>query len=102
MTLTDSKPRSAALNPLAIIDRIIADIELTPAQYKEAKTSYEAIAHVLSKPDSPIQFLNTEIFPQGSMRLGTTVRPIGNDHFDLDMVCWVRASIGRASCRGRA
>ena len=92
MTLTDSKPRSAALNPLAIIDRIIADIELTPAQYKEAKTSYEAIAYVLSKPDSPIQFLNTEIFPQGSMRLGTTVRPIGNDHFDLDMVCWVGAS----------
>jgi hypothetical protein len=84
--------RSAAVNPLAIIDRIIAEVELTPSQHDDARRSYEAVAQVLNKPQSPIRLFRPEIFPQGSMRLGTTVRPIGEDSFDLDMVCWLLAS----------
>lgn len=86
------RPQSAPLNPLSFIDRIIADIELTPTQYEEAKTSYESVADVLNKPESPIRVWTPRIFPQGSMRLGTTVRPYGQDEFDLDIVCWLAAS----------
>jgi hypothetical protein len=81
------KPQSPPLNPLSIIDRIIADVELTPTQYEEAKTSYESVAEVLQKPGSPIRSYIPAIFPQGSMRMGTTIRPIWLDAFDLDMVC---------------
>lgn len=92
MKTTETEYRSAALNPLALIDRIIADIELTPSQHDDVKQSYQAVAEVLSNPNSLIRMRNPEIFPQGSIRLGTTVRPIGKDHFDLDMVCWISAS----------
>lgn len=80
---------SAALNPLAVFDRILASIELTQAQYEEAKTSYEALGKVLASSPSLNGKYNSDIFPQGSMRLGTTIRPVGEDHFDLDMICWI-------------
>lgn len=86
-----------ALNPLAVIDRIISDVELTATQYEEAKSSYEAVGKVLLGPNSPVRFFSPEVFPQGSMRLGTTVRPIAKDHFDLDMVCWLKGQTGDIS-----
>ena len=92
MNIVNENVRQTGINPLAVIDRLIADSELTETEYKDAATSYKAVASVLSKPESKIQILNPDIFPQGSMRLGTTVRPIGSDHFDLDMVCWLNAS----------
>jgi hypothetical protein len=81
-----------AMNPLSFIDRIIADLELTPTQYEQAKTSYEAVAEALRRPASPILIFNPSIHPQGSMRIGTTKKPWRRDHFDLDMLCWLGAS----------
>ena len=89
MQITELKNRSVAINPLAVIDRIIADLELTQTQYEDATESYNAVADVLKKMHPE---LRPSIFPQGSMRLGTTVRPIQGDRFDLDMVCWLSVS----------
>lgn len=88
----DTLQRPAAINPLTFIDRIIADLELTPTQYENAKRSYEAVAEVLNKSDSPIRIYNPKIRPQGSMRIGTTIKPVGRDEFDLDMLCWLAIS----------
>src|ERR1039457_1572694 len=81
-----------AMNPLSFIDRIIAEIELTPTQYAQAERSYKAVAEVLRKAVSPILIFNPSIHPQGSMRIGTTIKPWGKDEFDLDMLCWLAAS----------
>jgi len=84
MDITGLKPRSAAVNPLAVIDKIIAALELTPAQYHDATESYKAVAAALQKLHP---LLSPNIQPQGSMRAGTTVRPLRDDRFDLDMIC---------------
>ena len=89
MNITELKYRSVAINPLAVIDRIIADLELSQTQYEDATESYNAVADVLKKINPE---LRPSIFPQGSMRLGTTVRPIQGERFDLDMVCWLFVS----------
>lgn len=89
MNIADLPNRSATVNPLAIIDRIIAHVELTPTQYAEATKSYEAVAEVLQNLSPQLRL---SIFPQGSMRLGTTVRPLFNDCFDLDIICWLAIS----------
>ncbi len=78
--------RSVAINPLSVIDRIITALELSPKQYDEATTSYQAVARVLAKW---IPGINVAIHPQGSMRQGTTIKPINQDQFDLDMLCWL-------------
>jgi len=84
MNITNMMPRSVAVNPLALIDRIIAELELGAQLYESVTASYEAVAAALAKIHPELQ---VSIFPQGSMRLGTTILHLFGERFDLDMVC---------------
>src|SRR5437773_2629222 len=84
--------QAPALNPLSLIDKIVAEIELSPTQYATAKRSYEAVAEVLNKEESAIKTFDPSIFPQGSIRIGITIKPVERKEFDLDMVCWLGIS----------
>jgi hypothetical protein len=54
----------------------------------EATARYEAVAAWLGDETSPLRQHAPELYPQGSFRLGTTVRPLlANDEFDIDLVC---------------
>src|SRR4030095_3074088 len=90
--LADYSVRRAnvSLNPLALLDRILAEIELTPTQRVQAEQSYKAVTELLAKAGMPVQPFGALLFAQGSMRLGTTVRPIGKDVHDLDIMCLFR------------
>lgn len=56
--------------------------------YEEAVALYEDIGDHLGSSDSPLCEYNPEIFPQGSFRLGTVVRPFFHeDEYDIDLVC---------------
>jgi hypothetical protein len=80
------------LNDLLV--RIAVSLQLTPTQYRDAVRHYEAVAKWLSAPDSPLARFAPGIFPQGSLRIGTTVRPLGRDEYDLDLVCELLAMLG--------
>ena len=69
---------------------MLRGVELTPEDLADAKRSYEAVTEVLAKAGMPVQPYSPFMFAQGSMRLGTTVRPIGQDKHDLDVVCMLR------------
>jgi len=76
-----------------ILELICQQFELTPTQRQLAEERYEAIGRWLS--DSPDSRLKTAlIYPQGSIRLGTTVKPVGQEEFDLDLVCRVEDGFG--------
>jgi len=79
-----------SVNPLALLDRILAEIELTATQRNQAEQSYKAVTELLAKAGMPVQPFGAYLFAQGSMRLGTTVRPIGKDVHDLDIMCLLR------------
>ena len=69
-----------------LLERICQQLELTDTQFQDAKCKYEAVGKWLNEgvvlnPHGP------HIFPQGSMSLGTTVRPLDQDEFDIDLVC---------------
>jgi hypothetical protein len=54
----------------------------------EAIAKYEAVAAWLADEDSPLRQYEPELYPQGSFRLGTTIRPLkARDEFDIDLVC---------------
>lgn len=86
----DVRRANLSLNPLALLDRVLAEIELTATQRAQAVQSYETVTRWLVKPDMPVQPFGAHLFPQGSMRLGTTVRPIAQDVHDLDIMCLLR------------
>lgn len=86
------RPLSEPLNSLSFIDRLIAEIELSPTQFAKARQSYEGVTTVLQKEGSPIRLLDPFNCSQGSMRIGTTVRPPAQEEHDLDVLCWLDAS----------
>lgn len=62
-------------------------LQLTDAQQRLAHERAAGVAAWLSAPDSPLARYFPEVFPQGSMRHGTTVRPKNQVEYDLDLVC---------------
>jgi hypothetical protein len=83
-----------ALNELAVradaLDLMLFDVceslQLSPTQHQKAEDRYQAIANVISAANSPFFCWDSSLYPQGSMRLRTTVKPIDTPH-DLDLVC---------------
>lgn len=72
----------------SVLDEICRVLELTTAQLEAARTSCEAVAEWLSASDNPL-LKWIEIYAHGSTGLGTTVRPIGREDFDVDLICKV-------------
>ena len=69
----------------ALLEEICAALQITQIQYEQAVTHYEAVGNWISE-DPFLGSLVPRIFPQGSMRLQTTVRPWGYIEYDLDLV----------------
>lgn len=64
---------------------ICDEIQLSPARHDQAVQRYETLGDVLEREESPFRLLGPKIYPQGSMALGTTVKPLVGPH-DLDFV----------------
>lgn len=86
-------PELDRLNSKAL-EHIAESLDLTEAQYKLAKEKYEIIGNYLSSEKSILKKYNPQILPQGSIRYGTSIRPIGeDDEFDVDVTCKLSASL---------
>jgi Second Messenger Oligonucleotide or Dinucleotide Synthetase domain len=72
-----------------LLDQICAELQLTNTQYLDAQQKYEVIGRWLSGGTSPLANRILRIYPQGSMALGTTVRPRHHEEFDLDLILLV-------------
>ena len=68
-----------------LLFEICDELQLSPNRHKLAEQRYKTIGELLSSPGSPFAEDDPDIYPQGSMRLGTTVKPVDGP-FDLDFV----------------
>lgn len=82
-------PAYAELDDLLL--RICLKLQIAASQYQLAKERYEAISKWLSAEGSILAGFDLVIYPQGSIRIGTTVKPIFQIEFDLDLVLEFRA-----------
>jgi Second Messenger Oligonucleotide or Dinucleotide Synthetase domain len=64
---------------------VCEELQLTSARHDQAVERYETLGDLLESEESPFHRLRPTIYPQGSMALGTTVKPIEGPH-DLDFV----------------
>jgi hypothetical protein len=70
------------------LDQTMQTLDLSPDLSSQAVEEYERIARWLGAPDSPLAEYTLNLYPQGSFRLGTPIRPITHeDEFDIDLVC---------------
>jgi len=77
---------SAALNRL--LDQAAAALDIPEDVAEDAILQYESVAAWLGEEGSPLRDYSPEIYPQGSFRLGTPIRPLlRGEEFDIDLVC---------------
>ena len=74
---------------VGILELICQQLEISETRYQEAKGRYETISGWLADSDD-YRLMFSKIYPQGSFRHGTTVKPIGREEFDVDLVCHLR------------
>jgi hypothetical protein len=86
-----------------LLDGTADDLDISPGLHDAANKEYYGVGQYLAD-QSELGVTEWDVYPQGSFRLGTVVRPIGKDHYDLDMVCRLDmavASISRADLKER-
>ena len=88
-TLSASTLISASKTELLddILFRVCEILQLSPTQYALAEKHYKAICNWLDAEDSPLNPFRPDLYPQGSVALGTTVKPKVGDEYDVDLVC---------------
>lgn len=69
-----------------LLQRICEKLQINPTQQKLAKDRYETIGEFLAS-DEALSPAKPAIYPQGSLRIGTTVKPLSGQEFDVDLVC---------------
>jgi hypothetical protein len=82
----------------ALLEDLSTELEVPGSRYEAAERSYKSLTQWLGRPDSIFANKVISVYPQGSFRLGTVIRP-GNDteHYDLDIVCELNMTKGGLS-----
>lgn len=81
-----------------ILDKIVELLELPDFAYDKARQRYEDLGTWFGREESVVSINNPHIFPQGSFRLGTAIRPLDdNEEYDLDIACKLRSGINQDS-----
>ncbi|MBU1057598.1 MAG: nucleotidyltransferase [Proteobacteria bacterium] len=81
-----------------IIENMIKLLELPDSAYDKARKRYEDLGEWFDRKESAVSANNPHIFPQGSFRLGTAIRPLDeSEEYDLDLACKLRDGIDKDS-----
>lgn len=85
-----------------ILDELGEVLDISRSQFERAHQSYNAVGDWISGSDDPL-LSKALVYLQGSSALGTAVKPIGRDEFDIDLICFCAAvSIGISPARLKA
>ncbi len=68
------------------IQELIDEIDVSESNYEKASSRYKAIATYIKESD--LSEYNPDIYLQGSIKLGTAIKPLTeNGAYDIDIVC---------------
>lgn len=71
-----------------IINTLAESLEISEKTFESANKRYVSLGQWLNRDDSKIKMYAPEVYSQGSIRLGTAIKPINpDDDYDLDAVC---------------
>lgn len=73
-----------------LLQRIGYKLQISPTQRNLAEMHYNAVAKWLTLNDAVFKEADVDIYPQGSLRIGTTVKPLKQQEYDLDLVIEIK------------
>src|SRR5688572_29828563 len=69
-----------------ILNRIGEKLQLDETRRKKAESAYNAVADELENDESFFRQFQLEVYPHGSFRLGTAIKPYKGEEYDLDFI----------------
>ena len=69
-----------------LLARIAQELQLDKTRLDRMESAYEAVYQLFENDKGFFSNMEVELYSQGSKRIGTTVKPLNNDDFDLDTV----------------
>lgn len=81
----ETKDAQRRAQVVGLMERVFADLEISPSRVVLAQQRYEAMGAWLAESSDPL-LRGLAVYLQGSTAIGTTVRPIGTDEHDVDLV----------------
>src|SRR5713101_5807092 len=81
-----------------IIEEIAATIEISDSAYETAEKRYQDLGRWFGRRESNCSGFDPHIYPQGSFRLGTVIRPLDEKApYDLDLGCNLEKGISKSA-----
>lgn len=71
---------------------IASNLELDATRKKQMETAYRAVNDVLSNDEEFFKGYTINVYAQGSLLIGTTIKPLTGEEFDLDIVLHIEDS----------
>ncbi len=81
-----------------IIEEVAGSIDIPDSAHEKADARYKDLGEWFGRKEARCQAFDPHIYPQGSFRLGTVIRPVDDDgEYDLDMGCRLRFGVTKAT-----
>jgi Second Messenger Oligonucleotide or Dinucleotide Synthetase domain len=74
-----------------LLDRMAEALQLDATRKDRMKTAYEAVKDWIESDERFFKPFRFDVYPHGSVRILTTVKPISRDEFDLDIAIHLKA-----------
>jgi hypothetical protein len=84
----EQRPALRKAELFGLLERLCERLEPSETQADRAKFSYEAVGQWLAGAKDG-WLASSSIYLQGSTALGTTVKPVGQNEHDVDLVCYI-------------
>lgn len=68
-----------------LLDRMAEEVQLDKTRRDRMKSSYEAVKEWIEADEKFFKPYKYDVYPHGSVRIMTTVKPFGREEFDLDI-----------------
>lgn len=75
-----------------LLQRVGEKLQISKTQRQLAEERYKAVGTWLSKDEDLFGGVEINIYPQGSLSISTTVKPLTRQEYDLDLVCEIDES----------
>lgn len=81
-----------------ILEKASEVLDIPPSAYEKAEERYTSLGKWFQRSESSCARNFPQIYPQGSFRLGTVIRPLSEDEsYDLDLGCRLSEGITKSS-----
>lgn len=73
-----------------ILARIAQSLQLDETRRQRMESAYKALCTIIDEDDGFFKGMKIDIYPQGSVPIGTSTKPFKGDEFDLDIVLHIK------------